>query len=377
MRDLSEYRHEFPITEKYAFFNNAAISAPSSRVVNAVSALFSQFGHEGLTGYPQWMKTVDSTRSLFARLINADPSEIAFTGNTSDGLNIVANGLAWKPGDKVVLPVPDFPSNVYPWVNLERIGVEVSFVQKKEGVFGLHDIEGATLPGTRMIAVSATDFATGFRCDLKELGEYCRKKEILLCVDAIQSLGAVPLDVKECGVHFLACGGHKWLLGTMGIGAVYVSKEVNHLLHPARVGWRSVEDEENFYNLDLRLKADARRFETGTQNIPGITALGASLDMLLEIGIDRIFDRILNLNDMIALELKKRNLRIVSPSNRENRSGILSFLPKDAGGLFRHLLNEKVLAAQRGNALRLSPHFYNNETDIERFFEVLDAYLTE
>jgi selenocysteine lyase/cysteine desulfurase len=239
----------------------------------------------------------------------------------------------------------------------------------------LHDIEGAVKPGTRMIAVSSTDFTTGFRCDLKELGEYCREKEILLCVDAIQSLGAVPLDVKECGVHFLACGGHKWLLSTMGIGVIYVSKEVNHLLHPARVGWRSVEDEENFYNLDLKLKAEVRRFETGTLNIAGITALGASLDMLLEIGIDRIFEKILNLNDMISLELKKRNLRIVSPSNKENRSGILSFLPRDAGALFRYFLNKNVLAAQRGDALRLAPHFYNDETDVARLFEVLDAYL--
>ena len=149
---------------------------------------------------------------------------------------------------------------------------------------------------------------------------------------------------------------------------------VNHLLHPARVGWRSVEDEENFYNLDLKLKSDARRFETGTLNIAGITALGASLDMLLEIGIDRIFERILSINDMISSELKKRDLKILSPSNRENRSGILSLLPKEAGGLFRYLLERQVLAAQRGSALRLSPHFYADERDVERFFEVLDAY---
>jgi selenocysteine lyase/cysteine desulfurase len=374
MKDLSEYRTEFPITENYCFFNNAAVSVPPLRVTKAVSDLMLQFSAEGLVRYPAWMKTVERTRSLFAQLINSDLSEICFTANTSEALSIVAGGIAWKPGDKVIVPVPDFPSNVYPWVNLERAGVEISFLQKNNGRFGIPDIEAVLRPGTRLITVSSTDFTTGFRCDLEEVGDFCRQKGLLLCVDAIQSLGAVPLDVKRCGAHFLASGGHKWLLATMGIGALYVSNEANDLLHPVRVGWRSVENEEDFYNLDLKLKTDARRFEAGTLNLAGITALGSSLEMLLEIGIERIFERITGLNDMISSGLAKRGLPIISPTESGHRSGILSFVPEDAGGLFRYLLKEKVLAAQRGNALRLSPHFYNNESDVERFFEVLDGY---
>ncbi len=374
MKDLSEYRSEFPITNNYSFFNNAAISVPPLRVAKAVSDLMLQFSSEGFIRYPEWMKTVERTRSLFAQLINADPSEICFTANTSEALSTVAGGISWKPGDKIIVPVPDFPSNVYPWVNLERSGVEISFVRKNNGRFGLPDITAVLRPGTRLITVSSTDFTTGFRCDLEELGNFCRQKGILFCVDAIQSLGAIPFDVKSCGVHFLASGGHKWLLGTMGIGALYISKEANDLLHPVRVGWRSVENEEDFYNLELKLKTDARRFEAGTLNLAGITALGAALEMLLEIGIKRIFERISGLNDIISSELGKRNFQLISSMAPRHRSGILSFVPQDAEGLFRYLLKKKVLAAQRGNAVRLSPHFYNDETDIARLFEALDSY---
>lgn len=374
MKDIGEYRSEFPITEKYVFFNNAAVSSPPLRVVRAVEKLFGEFSREGIARYPRWMEQVDATRALFARLVHADPSEVCFTGNTSEGLGIVAGGMDWKPGDKVLVPVPDFPSNVYPWVNLDRRGVEAYFFRKTNGRFGAREIEKALRPATRLLAVSATDFATGFRCNLEELGDFCRRRGLLLCVDGIQSLGAVPVDVKKCGVHFLAAGGHKWLLSTMGIGALYISREAGHLVHPARVGWRSVENENDFYNLDFKLKSDARRFEPGTLNIPGITALGAALGMLLEIGIERIYQKIAALHEMLRDGLGRRSLEVASPSEPEHRSGILSFIPENAEALFRYLLGKNVLVSQRGSAVRLAPHFYNDESDVEKFFRFLDSY---
>ncbi len=374
MKDLSEYRSEFPIVKEYSFFNNAATSAPPLRVAGAVSDFMLQVSHESSLRYREWKRIIETTRSLFGQLINADPSEICFATSTSEALSTVAGGISWRVGDKIIVPVPDFPSNVYPWLNLERLGVEVLFLHKNKGRFDVSDVKAVLRPGTRLITASSTDYITGFRCDLEELGDFCRQEGILFCVDAIQSLGAIPLDVKRCGVHFLAAGGHKWLLSTMGIGALYISGEVNDLLHPVRVGWRSVENEEDFYNLELKLKADARRFEAGSLNLAGITALGTALEMLLEIGIGRIFERICSLHDMIASELGKRNLEIVSSMEPGHRSGILSFVPADAGKLFHHLLKKKVLAAQRGNAIRLSPHFYNDESDIERLFEALDSF---
>lgn len=377
MKEFSAYREEFPITSNYVFLNNAAVSSPPSRVSRAISELFNDYSNVGLMRYPQWMKQVEKTRSLFAELINAEPSEVCFMGNTSEGLSAVANGLSWKPGDRVLVPIPDFPSNVYPWANLERVGVIIDYFQKSNGRFSPAELDAAIRPGTKLITISSTDFATGFRCDLESIGELCKKKGILLCVDAIQSLGAVPLDVKKCGVHFLASGGHKWLLATMGIGALYISKEANDLVHPARVGWRSVEDEENFYNLEIKLKSDALRFESGTLNVPGITALGVSLEMLLEIGIERIHGRICDLNDMFSEGLAKRNFAVISPEEREHRAGILSFIPGtgNAHELFRFFMKNKVLVAQRGDAIRISPHFYNDESDIENFLAVLDQYI--
>jgi selenocysteine lyase/cysteine desulfurase len=373
MKELSEYRSEFPITREYSFFNNAATSAPPLRVAGAVSDFMLQLSYESSLHYREWTKTIERARSLFAQLINADPSEICFATSTSEALSMVAGGISWRPGDKIIVPVPDFPSNVYPWLNLERIGVEILFLHKNNGRFGVSDVKALLRPGTRLVTASSTDYITGFRCDLEELGNFCRQEGILFCVDAIQSLGAIPLDVKRCGVHFLASGGHKWLLSTMGIGALYISEEVNDLLHPMRVGWRSVENEEDFYNLELKLKADARRFEAGSLNLAGITALGTALEMLLEIGIERIFRKICGLHDIISSELGKRNLPILSSMEPGHRSGILSFVPEDAGKLFHHLLKKKVLVAQRGEAVRLSPHFYIDESDIEKLFDALDS----
>ncbi len=377
MKTFPEYREEFPITRNCVFFNNAAVSSPPTRVADAVGELFRQFSEVGIKRYPQWMQQVNETRSLFARLINAEPLQVCFTGNTSDGLSAVASGLEWKSGDRILLPYPDFPANVYPWLNLEREGVQVDFFPKENGRFQPEDIEKALRPGTRLLAVSSNDFSTGFLCDLEALGDLCRRKELLLCVDGIQSLGAVPMDVKKYGIHFLASGGHKWLLSTMGIGALYIAEEANPLVRPVRVGWRSVENEEDFYHLDLTLKRDARRFEPGTLNISGITALGVSLGMLLEIGIEKIHTRILEVTDLIAEGLAWRNLPVISPVERKHRSGIISFVPRDAAGFFHYCLGKNVMISQRGDAVRLSPHFYSNEADVEAFFTVLDEYLRE
>jgi cysteine desulfurase/selenocysteine lyase len=218
------------------------------------------------------------------------------------------------------------------------------------------------------------DFTTGFRCDLISLGRFCREKGLLFCVDAIQSLGAVPLDVRQCGIHFLAAAGHKWLLGPMGCGILYVDGEARPLLHPQGVGWKSVVEEEDFFTIRFDLKPDARVFEPGTMNVAGIYALGAALDLLLEVGVDSIWGRIKAITDILLRGLQKRGLRVVSPLEEEVRSGILSFIPgRDPEGLFKRLMKGDVMVSLRNDLIRLSPHFYNNEEDCDRFFGVLDA----
>lgn len=355
--------------------NHAAISSPPVRVVKSVEALLREFSYCGIECYPKWLKRIAEVRGLFANLINAHKHEVAFVGNTSEGLSTVAAGLKWKEGDVVLVTRPEFPANIYPWMNIERQGVLLQFVQREEGRFGVREIERALKPRTRLLSVSSVDFSTGFRCDLEAIGDFCKRKGILFCVDAIQSLGVIPMDVKKFGIHFMAAGSHKWLLSTMGCGTLFISNEVNDMVHPERVGWKSVVDEDEFFQLSFDLKPDALRFEPGTMNIAGIYALGAAIDLLQELGIEKIYHNVLNINDLLLQGLMDRDVRIMTPMGREERSGILSFIPSsDAKALFQFLNHKNIIVALRNDMIRLSPHFYNNGDDVRIFFEALDGF---
>ncbi|NIR14219.1 MAG: aminotransferase class V-fold PLP-dependent enzyme [Desulfobacterales bacterium] len=236
-------------------------------------------------------------------------------------------------------------------------------------------MDKALVPGTRLLSVSSVDFATGFLCDLEALGEFCRKKGLLFCVDAIQSLGVVPIDVKKCKIHFLASGGHKWLLSAMGCGCLFVSKDVDHLVHPAQVGWKSVVQEEEFFQIQFDLKPDALRFEPGTMNVAGIYALGAALELLMEVDVENVYAHVMALNDLLYEGLKERKVRIVTPMGTNERSGILSFIPSsNPKSLHIFLSKEMIRVSLRNQMIRLSPHFYNNKDDIDLFFQVLDRF---
>jgi selenocysteine lyase/cysteine desulfurase len=340
-----------------------------------VEKLLHEFSLHGLDRYSRWMKRVAEVRRLFADLIHSDPDEVAFVGNTSEGLGVVASGLRWKKGDAVLIPEPDFPANVYPWINLERHGVRVLPFRRKEGRFDVQGIEKVMVPGARLVSVSTVDFVTGFRCDLEELGEFCLRKGLLFCVDAIQSLGVIPMDVKRSRIHFLAAGGHKWLLSTMGCGGLFISKEVNDLLHPERVGWKSVINEEDFSKLQFQMKPDALRFEAGTMNLLGIYALGSALELLLQVGIERIHRKVLDITTLLFQGLRERGFRVTTPVAETERAGIISFVPKSKPKELHGFLGKTgVRASLRNGLIRLSPHFYNNEEDVIRFFQALDLF---
>ena len=373
--DFDTYRSEFPITKRCAFMNHAAISPLSMGVVNAVESLFREFSEYGSEYYPRWAKRIEEVRRLFAALVHADPDEIAFVTNTSEGLSAVAAGMDWKEGDGVLIARPDFPTNIYPWINLERKGVRVHYFERNRGRFSIKEVDKALSPGTRLLSVSSVDFATGFLCNLEALGEFCHRKGLLFCVDAIQSLGLIPIDVKKYGIHFLASGGHKWLLSAMGCGCLFVSKDVDHLVHPVQVGWKSVVQEEEFFQIQFDLKPDALRFEPGTMNVAGIYALGAALELLMEVEVEKAYAHVMVLNDLLYEGLKERKVQIVTPMGTDERSGILSFTPpSDPKSLHVFLSKEMIRVSLRSQMIRLSPHFYNNKDDIDRFFQVLDRY---
>src|SRR5262249_11291054 len=224
-------------------------------------------------------------RALAAQLLNADPGEIAFVKNTSEGINFVAEGFQWRSGDNIVLAAEEYPSNQYPWLNQQYRGVEVRSVPSRGNRIAIDDISKAMDGRTRIVSLSFVEFASGFRNDLEAVGTMCRERGVFFFVDAIQGLGVFPLDVRRAPVDFLAADSHKWLLGPEGIGLFWIRKDLIDRLHPIDVGWNSVVDSLNFSKIDFRLKSDAGRWEGGAQNVAGIAAMGASLQLLLDFGI--------------------------------------------------------------------------------------------
>ncbi|MBF0495598.1 MAG: aminotransferase class V-fold PLP-dependent enzyme [Deltaproteobacteria bacterium] len=376
MKNPEEYRAEFPVTQNYCYFNHAAIAPVPVRVTETLRRFYEEYARIGVAGYYRWMARVEEARSRLAGLIKATPQEVAFVGNTSEGLSAVATGINWTPGDVVLVPQPDFPANIYPWMNLERFGVNVKFYPRHNGHFDPDVVAQALVPRTRLLAVSSVDYITGFRCDLAGLGDFCRHRGLLLCVDAIQSLGVIPLDVKACGIHFLVAGSHKWLLGPMGCGCLYVAEEAASLVRPAHVGWKSVVHEDDFSHIELKLKTGARAFESGTQNVAGILALGEAVGLLTEVGLQQVSDRVLNLNSILYQGLQDRHLKVISPQGKDERSGILTFdIPGDPQALFQFFIDQNVSVSLRDGHIRLSPHFYNQEADAASFFEALDKFM--
>jgi selenocysteine lyase/cysteine desulfurase len=364
----------FPALDEQIFLNHAGIAPCSTRVVAAMRTVLAEQANLGSAGYRLWTERVAAVRRLAAEFIGADADEIAFVPNTSTGLSLVAEALPWRPGDAVLVPTPDFPANIYPWQHLARRGVRVIDLPRRGGRIEVADAAMALVPEARLLVLSSVDFATGFAADLPAFGAFCRKHNLLLVVDAIQSLGLLPLDVKRCGIHALACGAHKWLCGPQGIGLLYVERELLPQLIPPLAGWKSVTDAENFA-LHFELRHDAAGFEPGTLNMAGIAGLGAALELLAEVGGAHIHAQVAFLVEQLSIGLARRGWQIAGPWQGDARAGILAFTGAgDMQKLFRYLADNGVVAALRDGRIRLSPHFANDTGDVTRFFAVLDGY---
>ncbi|MEE9498049.1 MAG: aminotransferase class V-fold PLP-dependent enzyme [Nitrospinaceae bacterium] len=353
--------------------------APLPRPVQAAITAFAEEACEqGTAHYGEWLKEAEIVRARFAKLINAEPSEVAFVKNTSEGLSIVANGIDWQEGDNVVIPDIEFPANVYPWMNLKRRGVEVRFVKAVRGRVPFEQITAQVNARTRVLSISSVEFNSGFRNDLKRIGEFCKEKDVYFCVDAIQSLGVIPMDVKAYNIDFLAADGHKWMLSVEGLGGFYISKRVLNDIHPTQVGWDSVIDSADYGSYDFTLKPDASRFEEGSFNTLSIYAFGAALALLEEEGIDHIEKRVLHLGECILEYLRHSKFKILSSTEPGERSGSVCFAgDMDYKKLAPYLRERNVIVSVRDNFVRLSPHFYNNEDEIDRFFTLLDEFLKQ
>lgn len=377
--DIRKLRENFPVTDNIVYFNHAAVAPLPLSSARKVEEFLKEYTTRGCINYTEWIAYQEKTRVNAAKLLGARPSEVALVKNTSTGISIVAQGLKWKEGDNVILPESEFPANAYPWFNLANKGVEVRTVREKGRRLDPADFEKLIDEKTRLISVSWVEFASGFMNDLKALGDLCKKHEVYFCVDAIQGLGVFEMDVNRYHIDFLAADGHKWLLAPEGIGLLYVSDRVIDNLHPATVGWHSVEDPSDYlpYHFD-RMRRDAKKFEEGSPNLLGTYALGASIELLLNVGIKNIGKRVIRLTDRLAEGLMEKGYTILSPRNEGEKSGILIFTTGEAEKdlkLFECLGDNGIFCAPRGGGIRLSPHFYNNEEEAEKFFDVLDNSL--
>lgn len=374
--DLEKIRHEFPVVEHRIFFDHARVAPLPRRVREKCEAFLKDATENGTANYPAWMKEVGRVRASFAKFIGAGEDEVAFIKNTSEGISIVANGIDWQPGDNVVIPDIEFPANVYPWMNLQDRGVETRFAKSVKGRVPFEQIRMQVNDRTRVISVSSVEANSGFRNDLAQIGAFCKEKGILFCVDAIQSLGVLPMDVKRDHVDFLAADGHKWLLSVEGLGGFYISREVLDKIRVVNVGWDSVVDAQNYMDINFTLRPDARRFEEGTFNTLSIHAFGAALSLFHEVGMDTISERILHLGDRILDHLWKRNLKVISSTEPSERSGAVSFTVKqDLDRFLQFMSYHSVSLTVRDGLIRLSPHFYNTEDEVDRFFDLLDEFL--
>ena len=322
--------------------------------------------------------TLSRSRELCARLIGAQPSEIALMVNTTYGINLAARALPFGPGDVVVTSDREFPANIYPWMALESRGVTL---RRVPCVDGLPDedaiVRALDDPRVKALTISWVAFATGYRVDLARLGAACRERGIWFVVDAIQGVGAATLDVSRLPIDILACGGQKWLLSPWGSGFVYVRRELVERLEPQAVGWLSTAAAENFERLtdyDLTWLPDARRFEVITLPFQDFAGFNASLELILEIGIDAVASRVTSLVDAVAGWARARpNVKLVTPADRARRAGIVAVRPRDVKRTAERLSKASVSFSVREGAIRLSPHFYNTADEIETALEAMDA----
>jgi len=364
----------FPIKQRRAYLNNASIGALSTPVIAAVNHFMEDVRDNGRNHYPEWCDYADrNIKSRIARLIGADRSEIAFVKNTTEGLVHVANGFPWKEGDNVILADIEYPSNVYCWMKLAARGVSIRWVKNRDGRILVDDIRAQIDDRTRMVSLSAVQFSNGFRQDLAATSALCAEHGVYLNLDAIQWVGALEMDVRALGVHFMSLGGHKWMLAPIGTGFFYCRKEVLDVLDPPSVGYHSVDSTEDHMEYVLEYRRDAGRFEEALANFTGLWGMDAAVRIQLALGAARIERHILALTDYAIEGLLKKNYRIVSSRRAGERSGNLSFRHPtgDAVEITQRLREAGVDLAVRGGNLRISPSYYNDVTDIDRLLEAL------
>jgi selenocysteine lyase/cysteine desulfurase len=363
------YANQFPVRERLIYLNHAAVAPLSRRAATAMQELAADCMENGSLHYGDWLAAYEGVRVAAARLINAARSEIAIIKNTSEGIATVALGLDWKPGDRMVAFREEFPANFYPWKRLEQRGVEVRWLSVLDPLDRIDE----ACRGARLLSISFVQFLSGHRAPLQAIGEICHCNRCYFMVDAIQGLGAFPLDVRACRIDALAADGHKWLMGPEGCGILYIQQELQDRIEPVEFGWTNVAGYNDYGSRDMALRPDAGRYEPGTLNTIGCFGLRAAIELILEAEVAKIAPVVQNLADRIERGVRSKGYEVLGERTPETGSGIVSFRRQgvDSAALVRDLRVAGITAAPRDGWVRTSPHFYISPADIDRFLTEL------
>lgn len=375
-------RAQFPVAEHYTYFDHAGVAPITKAAADAVRWWALHFEQNGRADYDELEHRMHRARQSAATLLGVPTDDVAFVKNTTEGLGFVASGLRWKPGDRVVVPDREFPSTIYPWLSLRDLGVQVDLVAPigDGGALPTEAFEDAIADGPppKVVATSWVNYGRGWRVDLAALASVCHEAGALLCADVMQGVGVIPADLATWDVDFAVVGAHKWLCAPRGLGVLYVAPRVRDQLRPLEPGWASVAHRGEWDNLDLVWDDSARRFEGGSPNVAGTVGLGASIDVLLEAGIARVWQHV----DALCARLTERlnalpGVRVLSDRSGEGRSAVMTFVSDamSADQLAERLEAKRFLCAPRGGGIRVSPHGYNDEAEVDAFVDAVSAAL--
>jgi len=372
---MEKYRSEFPHTElDMVYLDHAAVSPMCNRVKTNLDAYIRQAQGEKIGNWFDTMDMAVAAREKFGQLINAPAERIAAVRNTSDGMILLARGLKWEPGDRIILHKMEFPSNIYPWWDLQPFGVELDFLDSDLGSVTPEDLERIVTDRTRLVAVSWVQYFSGYRNDIRALADWCHARGIILAVDVMQGLGAMQFDNEISQADFIATGTAKWLLGPQGVGFIYITEELQEQIHPPHLGWQGRASLMEFHNYDQPLKADASRYEFATPFSLGIWGVNGALDLLLEVGQPAIENRIMELTDYLVKQLLVHNYQVISDRSANVKSGVVitsNSDPKRNQQIFDYLHKNRIYISYRNGNLRIAPHFYNTITEIDQLIEIL------
>jgi len=372
--DLEAIRSEFAVTQEYAYLDHAAVGPLPSTVVEATKRTVQQKSEGGIH-WESWEDTAEATRRAIADLIKARQEEIALVHSTSEGLAIVANGLSYEKGQNIVTCDLEFMSNLFPWQALtKRNGLELRVVRNRDGKLRMEDFADAIDAKTKIVALSYVQYSNGFRTNLRELSKIAHEHGAYVVTDAVQAVGQMPVNVADLGVDFLATSGYKWLLSPISTGFLYIRRNLFEEVWPSIVGYRSDEHHIEFGFREFQPAITARRYEDGQINFPGFAGMKEAIGLLQSVGLENVWNRIVTLTDRLGDGLRNRmNVRLKSYVDEGSRSGIMNVACQNPDSAMKHLLDQRIIVSVRGGGLRISPHFYNSENEIDRLLSEMAA----